>query len=274
MAFSLLIVVHGRPDHLQNVIAGLERSSMLPAEVIVVHMNEAPTTIDSPLNIRSFSLRDTNSLPLARARNYAARQARHDQLIFLDVDCIPGPQTCVQLLELLTVGRLVMAKPLYLPQPIQPLDTQLLALLPGLAQPKALRSRLSFGKSDNYAMFWSLGFAVSQTTFQTIGGFNEHFSGYGAEDTDLAYSARQHGIELYFAAAPIYHQYHESYSPPLNHLRDIVSNAQVFYDTWQEWPMTGWLKAFQAADYINWSAETITISRLPSPTEIAAALVR
>jgi hypothetical protein len=264
--FSVLIIVKSRSGHLNNVLAGLERSSRKPDEIIVVHMNESVTTTSSRLNVRKFVIKDGNPLPLARARNYAAAQASYDQLIFLDVDCIPGRETCASLLSDLHPDRLLMADPFYLPQPIEPLSDELFIHLPTLGRPNDLRSTLSFGRSDNFNMFWSLGFAINASTFHVLDGFDEKFTG--------AYTARIHNLKLFFVDAPIYHQYHESYSPPLNHLADIVYNAIVFHEKWRQWPMSGWLKAFEYNGYINWTDDDIQILDLPTTDEITAALDR
>ena len=44
--------------------------------------------------------------------------------------------------------------------------------------------------------FWSLAFAVTPATHERIGGFDEGYAGYGAEDTDYAFRARAAGVGL------------------------------------------------------------------------------
>ena len=34
-------------------------------------------------------------------------------------------------------------------------------------------------------------------------------------------------------------------SPPVQHLDDILRNGRRFADRWGQWPMTGWLEAFE-----------------------------
>jgi GT2 family glycosyltransferase len=128
------------------------------------------------------------------------------------------------------------------------------------------------GKSTDYELFWSLGFAISKENFWRIGGFDESFVGYGGEDTDFAFRAQQFGLQLYFSQAQIYHQNHPSYDPPLNWLSDIVTNAHYFKKTWQHWPMQGWLQKFSDEGYVSWSADDLTILKLPTQSEIDAAL--
>ena len=58
----------------------------------------------------------TDQLPIARARNHAARIAKGDILVFLDVDCIPDPTYLEKIVGAVEEhGGLVMGNPLYLP---------------------------------------------------------------------------------------------------------------------------------------------------------------
>lgn len=85
-----------------------------------------------------------------------------------------------------------------------------------------------------------------QTIVDSFGGFDEAFTGYGGEDTDFAWNLREHGIDLlWVGGAHAYHQWHPVSSPPWEHLDDILRNAARFRDKWGEWPMQGWLDAFE-----------------------------
>ena len=99
---------------------------------------------------------------------------------------------------------------------------------------------------------WSLCFAIGRTQFEKIGGFDTHYVGYGAEDTDFAFMARELNIEFYLTCDVIYHQQHSVYRPPLNHLSSIVVNANAFISG-----NTGPWAAGEAADMqlINWQPE-------------------
>ena len=37
-----------------------------------------------------------------------------------------------------------------------------------------------------------------------------------------------------------------SSDPPVEHVADIVRNANLFHERWGWWPMAGWLEAFDA----------------------------
>lgn len=122
-------------------------------------------------------------------------------------------------------------------------------------------------------LFWSLAFAVRAATYDRIGGFDESFSGYGAEDTDLAFRADAAGVPILFLGGPrAYHQHHGSYDPPLQHFRDIVANAARFHARHGFWPMDGWLDGFARLGLIAPDRSNgIVVHRDPTPAEMAAA---
>jgi GT2 family glycosyltransferase len=98
---------------------------------------------------------------------------------------------------------------------------------------------------DDHTLFWTLSFAVRRGTWERIGGFCEHYVGYGGEDTDYGQAARRAGVDLcWVGGAWAYHQHHAGESPPLQHLDDILRNAAHFHRRWGWWPMGGWLEAF------------------------------
>jgi len=124
----------------------------------------------------------------------------------------------------------------------------------------------------NYGLFWSLAFAIRRDRFRSLGGFDERFLGYGAEDTEFAFRAQDAGIALAFlGGAGALHQHHENFDPPLQHFSDIVRNAQLFYDIRKHWPMRDWLDAFQRLGLIDIEPGQLRILRQPRETEFAAA---
>lgn len=123
-------------------------------------------------------------------------------------------------------------------------------------------------QTDDYGAFWSLCFGINRQQFTKIGGFDTQYVGYGAEDTDFAFTARTLGIDLYLTADVAYHQQHSVYRPPLNHLDSIVLNANRFFNKWQHWPMQGWLQQFVSMGLIKWQKQqTSPIQVIRSPTK-------
>jgi GT2 family glycosyltransferase len=102
--------------------------------------------------------------------------------------------------------------------------------------------------ADDLRLFWSLSFAVTCADWGRIGGFDEGYLGYGGEDTDFGQRlGAAGGRMLWIGGAQAYHQHHATSSPPVDHLKEIVDNANLFARRWGWWPMEGWLADFEKA---------------------------
>ena len=99
MRSAVITLVAGRHSHLAMQRRGLLAGAFQPDLHIVVSMNDPPrgtcSTAGTPrpdvIELRC----PPGPLPLARARNTGAQRALRagaDLLVFLDVDCIPGPR--------------------------------------------------------------------------------------------------------------------------------------------------------------------------------------
>lgn len=271
---SVLTLVKNRAAHLAELIEGLHRSEVVPEELIVVDMGgewTAPRSTRFPIRVISLP---SSGLPLAKARNAAAAAANSEYLLFLDVDCIPMRQliACMSEHASRTAG-LICADVRYLGSGELTGDWQEESLL-AVARAHPVRSFPDTGlrRETNAGLFWSLAFAIRRSVFFNLGGFDETFCGYGAEDTDFGFRAQRAGVDLYFSGGPgAFHQYHGVVDPPLQHFRDIVTNAVTFHRKWGLWPMDGWLNSFEAMGLIERSSATITVIRTPTAIEIAAA---
>ncbi|PST83947.1 hypothetical protein C7T94_04170 [Pedobacter yulinensis] len=270
MNVSVLTLVHNRNAALRNTLAGLAAGTVLPAEVIVMHLNEEPVPLPGmPFPVHQLTLYTGDSLNLAMARNRAMSCSSSDLNIFLDVDCIPALNLIERYLDCFATADDVLwsGKVRYLPEGATGSDNWL-QRMHELSKPDPVRDG-----HDHYPYewFWSLNFACSAAVFEKIGGFDAAFKGYGAEDTDFAFAARKNRVPLQVAAATAYHQHHSSCSPPLNHFSAIIENARVFNEKWQEWPMPGWLQAFVQLGLIRLQGNALEVLRHPTEAEITQA---
>lgn len=261
---SVLTLARNRTPHLVNLIEGLRRSENAPLELVVVDMNDAPLALaDAGFPIKVVRLPPDATLPLAAARNLACRTAAGDRLLFLDADCIPSRRTLGAVDAALDrVDGLVCPEALYLgPDDARGAWDEAELLRRG--QSHAVRSFPAHGLrfEANPGLFWSLAFGVRRTTFEALGGFDETFTGYGGEDTDLGFKARAVGVPLVFIAdARVFHQHHPVSDPPVEHLSDIVRNAERFRAKWGRWPMEGWLRAFEAMGAISVRGDRLVVT--------------
>ena len=176
-----------------------------------------------------------------------------DLLVFLDADCLPGPDLLARYRAAVAAHPegLLCGPVTYLPEGILPERPDELS---ALTAPHAARPAPPDGEHvlGDHRLFWSLSFAVTARTWRAVGGFDEAFEGYGGEDTDFAYAARDAGVPLvWVGGAHAYHQHHPTSSPPWQHLDDILRNGRLFADRWGSWPMEGWLDAFASAGAIE-----------------------
>lgn len=301
---SVITTCYGRNRHLYNLLSSLANGSVRPSEVIIVNDDADPIRLAQyPLNIMQISTIDHDQVDntgfdIGRNRNLGAARATHNALIFLDVDCIVAPSFIEYFYTKLQTypNALLMGQPRYLTRPLTTIEGEQLQQgtlafdnLNTLSIFNPYRQNFEASESDagitaieqnrieqtqDYGAFWSLCFAIMSTQFEKIGGFDTHYVGYGAEDTDFAFTARSLDIDFYLTNDVIYHQQHSVYRPPLNHLESIIINANRFYDKWQHWPMAGWLSEFADMALIEWQEDkqtAISVIRQPSSIEVSSA---
>ena len=273
---SVLTLVRNREAHLLQLVEGLKRSNRRPDELIVVDMSDKPVAIELTAFPVTVDRWRTNGLPLAAARNRAAALARCDQLLFLDVDCIPLAD-CVGRMadELRRTDSLFCADIRYLgPNDARATWSEAELLACGRSHPVRDFPATGVREERNAGLFWSLAFAIGRARFAALGGFDEQFSGYGAEDTDFGFRAQEAGLSLLFVGGAIAcHQHHPSHEPPVQHLQHIVQNARLFHARWGRWPMEGWLAAFASMGLVSWTPDALSLRRLPTSSELAETRV-
>ncbi|WP_009472636.1 glycosyltransferase family 2 protein [Rhodococcus sp. JVH1] len=270
MKVAVVTIAARRDRHLRMQLRSLERSQRTCDDHIVVAMGDPRTmdTVSENGHARGIWLdHDDGPLPLAAARNAgadAALAAGADLLVFLDVDCLAseGLLGCyVSAAEHPDNRSALLSGPVtYLPPP-EPAGYDLAGLgrlrSPHPARPAPPPGTVTAG--SDFDLFWSLSFAVGRATWQHIGGFCTDYTGYGGEDTDFAQTARAAGVGLrWVGGADAFHQYHPVSDPPVEHLRDILTNAHTFHRRWGWWPMQGWLRAFEADGLIEYDRDRRT----------------
>ncbi len=268
MHCAVITPVAGRHSHLQLQRRGLLAGALQPERHIVIAMNDSsvrrvldrrapcPDVIELPCA--------ADRLPLARARNLGAERALRagaDLLVFLDVDCVPGPLLVHRYGEYAAQEDQpsVLCGPVsYLPPP--PQAGYRLSSLARLGRPHPARPvppEAGTLTGGDHTLFWSLSFAVRATLWRELGGFCEQYTGYGGEDTDFGQLAASRGVNLtWVGGAWAYHQHHPSDEPPVQHLDDIVRNATIFHRRWGWWPMSGWLREFERRGLIVYDRAT------------------
>jgi hypothetical protein len=265
MRTSVITIVAGRHEHLLRQRAALDPG----VHHVVVAMGDGEldrcrvTLGDAACDLVAVG-GDSSALPLAHARNTGARHALRrgaELLVFLDVDCVPGPR----LLERYRAAAESTAEPALLcgpvaylpPRPARGYPAEELATLSTAHPARPVPPEDELQRGGDHALFWTLSFAVTAGTWRRVGAFCEDYTGYGGEDTDYGQLARRAGAELcWVGGAWAYHQHHPSETPPVRHLDAILRNAAIFHRRWGWWPMGGWLAAFQARGLAHYDGRT------------------
>ena len=269
---STLTIVRGRRAHLENVIAGLARQTLLPAELVIGVMDGASfeDLPDPGFPVRQVLVQG-DDLPLAAARNAVARAATGDVLVFVDVDCIPAGTLLADYAARVAPGAgLFMGEVMYLPAGATDADLNedgfaRIAVRHSDRQgppPEGVR------RCEDHRCFWSLNFALHRDDFERAGGFDESYVGYGGEDTDFGKTLDHMGIPIWWqTGARVYHQYHPHHMPPVHHIRSVMRNAERFREKWGYRTMEHWLYCFQMMGLIDNAPEGLTLLREPGEAE-------
>ena len=257
MRIGVGTIAAGREGHLHRQAAAVSRSGDV-SDYVVVSMDARPAAAGGArvLHLPAGS----DPLPLAAARNLALDALSEcDLAILLDVDCLPGAELVA---HYAAAARRLAGHSALLCGPVGYLDP----LPAGSAGPVAEARRRArarrirdfprsgIRREPRHELFWSLSFAVSPRVHRRIGGFDEGFRGWGAEDTDYGLRARDAGAELWLAGgAWAYHQHH-----PAVVTREpvaVAANARRFQTRWGYWPMPDQLRRLADAGLIAWDPD-------------------
>ncbi|MFB0612526.1 glycosyltransferase family 2 protein [Aurantiacibacter poecillastricola] len=271
MKVSVCTLAHGRETHLATLVRGLSHSRRPPCElVIAVMQGESYRLPETSFPIRQIVL-GSNGIPLAKGRNTAARAARSDLLVFLDVDCIAHPDLIADYARAAeTHEGVLMGEVGYLPAGATragiDFDHFESLAVKHSERPGPPASGLSACR--DYRCFWSLNFAIAKRDFDRTSGFDESFVGYGGEDTDFGRTVAETGLPLWWLkGAKAYHQYHPHFMPPVHHLESVLDNAERFRRKWGQPTMQHWLRAFRLMGLIERDGDRWRILREPGPAD-------
>lgn len=219
-SLAVIVTTYNRPQALQRVLQGLAAQSRPAEEIIVADDGSRPATA-AMIEANAAALR----LPVAHVwhedrgfragaiRNRAVAAARGDYLVFLDGDCIPGPRFLARHAALAAAGRFVTGNRVLLSAQLTEtllrgtglphtwgwprilgyrLRGELNRLQPLLTLPPGRWRDLSQRGQWRGARSCNLG--LWRADFEAVEGFDEHYTGWGHEDADLAVRLLQHGV--------------------------------------------------------------------------------
>jgi len=273
-AISIVTLAKGRAEHLYNLVLGLTRQTTPPRELIVAVMQDEPYVLpETDFPVRQLMIAG-EALPLAAARNLAARTATGEGLIFLDMDCIPAPDLVADYAgHLAPYDGLLMGEVMYLPGGATKGDWRSEDFADVAVRHSDRRGPPAEGieACGDYRCFWSLNFAMRRATFLAVGGFHEGYNGYGGEDTDFGKVLDTAGVPIAWIKGGLaHHQYHPHHMPPVHHLDSVIRNAELFEARWGYRTMGHWLHAFRLMGLIDdRPGQPIRVLRRPDDADLA-----
>lgn len=214
--FTVLICTRDRPEHLEEALNALERSSQEPFPVVVVDHSQAR---DDRLQRRAEAqphlriVADEGGYGLSRARNRAWPSITSDWVVLLDDDCRVGPGWTEALTEALRAHPEVELVGCGLVADAPP-GNEGLQVTTFLVAEEGTRS-------GRWTKPWEIGFtafcAIRRTTIERLGGWDEQL-GAGAlvfpagEDMDFNYRfLGSGGVAL---VTPSVTAHHDQWRPP------------------------------------------------------------
>lgn len=247
---SVVTIVKNRTPQLQNLIEQLERSTLTPAELVVVWM--APPSDFSLLTSDKFNIVHkfavSDALPIAYARNKGIEAATSPLVAYVAVDA------------LLSNAALMQGKKKWQPrtvvtsQPRQVTDEDYRRGYAYIATKKHLH-RITSKETHHGMLSHDSGratlFFIHQEDFKTTGGFDERYTGFGLNDEDFFSQCRELGFALTRLPSDTFVRATPQARCPLHHLRDFCCNAEQFRRKWGRYPQHQTLTEFALAGYVN-----------------------
>lgn len=243
ITISLIITTYNWPSALTVVFNSILKQSFPFAQLEIIVADDGSTEetralieawqskFDCPL---LHVWHEDQGFRAAKIRNLAAKSACHDYMIFLDGDCIVGPNFLKQHAALAEMNWFVagnrvllseaFSKEVLMGEPAYEYDwrqwlvawkqKKINRLLPNLTLPlsflrKIAKTRWQGAKTCNLAVWREDFFAVN--------GLDEMYEGWGFEDSDLAVRLINNGIykKMGQCCVPVYHLHHAEVSRQL-----------------------------------------------------------
>jgi glycosyltransferase involved in cell wall biosynthesis len=197
MYTSVIIPVFNGSQTLGACLRALQQQTCQPAEIIVVDDGSTDDTVAIAKQFAIKLLSQTKAGPAA-ARNYGAKVAQGEILLFTDADCVPAEDWIEQMVAPFTDATIIGAKGVYRTQ-----QTHLVARF--VQQEYQDRYDRMVGQAqidfiDTYSA------AYRRDVFLAEGGFDTTFPTASVEDQEFSFRLAERGyLMVYVPQAMVYH---------------------------------------------------------------------
>lgn len=179
MNISIIIPVYNSEKTLPDCLSAIAGQEIAAKEVIIVDSenSDAALKIAKDFQARYYNITENS---ISKKRNYGARQASGEILLFLDSDCLLPTHWTKKVLEVLSEQNTIAcgSHSYYLPK-----NSSLIA--------KAWSAHQQAFSRDDAAWLPTMALAVKKDIFTKLNGFNESL--ITCEDVDFGYRLNQYG---------------------------------------------------------------------------------
>ena len=217
MSSSLIISIYKLHAELPLLLSALAQQSHIPDEIIFAEdaISEGTIKILSSESKKYPHLRlrlvqhEDRGFRKAEIVNKAVALASHDQLIFLDGDCLPHRHYIRSYVENLGVGKLLNARPVYLKEECR---SMFVGTKHQFIMPTTVSIVINAFNGNSYAVYFpwmpvrqrnsamrGSSWACLKEDFIKVNGFDEYFCdlGYGYEDIDISHRLNRLGVQCF-----------------------------------------------------------------------------
>ncbi|MDE6276628.1 MAG: glycosyltransferase family 2 protein [Muribaculaceae bacterium] len=244
---SLIISTYNRPKALRLVLEAVARQTVLPVEVVVGDDGSGEETrrlVEETFKTFPTKLvhvwQEDRGFRLAEIRNKSVAASSGEYIIQIDGDIVPDCHFVADHLRLARRGAFAKGTRVMLDEEVTlRLENKgtLPERMPGLLSRGIMKNRLKtlrlpaigFRKSHTYKTGTTgigANMAFFREDFLRVNGYDENFTGWGAEDTDLMERMLRAGMGSFktFHVAKAYHLYHpESVNPKLAQAYEVLA---------------------------------------------------
>lgn len=261
---SVVTIVKNRTPQLEKLIEQLENSTLTPDELVVVWMaspsDYSLLTSDKFNIVHKFVAGD--DLPIAQARNRGMAAVNSELIAYVAVDALISHDALMQGVRKWQPRTVVTS------QPRQVSDEDFRKGYVHIMSQTRLHHINS--KETHHGMLshdsgCATLFFIHKEDFETTGGFDERYTGFGLNDEDFFSQCRELGFAITRLPSDTFVRANPNARCPLHHLLDFCCNAQQFRQKWGRYPRHQTLREYAMAGYINDDFETagLHIQRLP-----------
>lgn len=253
MRTSLIISTYNSPVYLGKVLDGVRLQTALPDEVIIADDGSGPETADvvqgfagdSPCPVIHEWQEDVG-YRLSRIRNNAIARSTGDYIIFLDGDCVPEKNFMADHVHLAGEGFFFQGKRLLLSREVSAgfeashiSSGRLVGLLlrGGVKNPHHLLRAPFLPAFKDKALKGTKGcnMGIYKKDLLAVNGFNEDFTGWGREDSELAARLYKYGLrrKTHPFMAVCFHLWHEKFDMERLDANEKILQATVEGDSFR-----------------------------------------